>query len=67
LEPIGIDTIKKKVEDKKEESQDFRDEILNVDDKVLKRLAKIKAEKKTAATTAKKSAATPRKKSLKDS
>jgi DNA polymerase elongation subunit (family B) len=70
LDPIGIDSIKKKVEDKKEEVQDFRDEILNVDDKVLKRLAKIKAEKKTASTAAaaaKKPAATPRKKSLKDS
>jgi hypothetical protein len=70
LEPIGIEAIKKKVEEKKEETQDFRDEILNVDDKVLKRLAKIKAEKKTvstAAAAAKKPAATPRKKSLKDS
>jgi cell fate (sporulation/competence/biofilm development) regulator YmcA (YheA/YmcA/DUF963 family) len=57
--------IKKKVEDKKEEVQDFRDEILNVDDKVLQRLAKIKAEKKTAVNASK--AATPRKKSLKDS
>jgi hypothetical protein len=67
LDPIGIETIKKKVEDKKEELQDFRDEILNVDDKVLQRLAKIKAEKKTAAAASKKPAATPRKKSLKDS
>jgi hypothetical protein len=70
LEPIGIETIKKKVEEKKEEVQDFRDEILNVDDKVLQRLAKIKADKKTAATAAaeaKKPAATPRKKSLKES
>jgi hypothetical protein len=67
LEPLGIETIKKKVEEKKEEVQDFRDEILNVDDKVLQRLAKIKADKKTAATAAKKPAATPRKKSLKDS
>ena len=54
----------KKVEDKKEEVQDFRDEILNVGEKVLQRLAKIKADKKTAA---KKPAATPRKKSIKDS
>jgi DNA polymerase elongation subunit (family B) len=70
LEPIGIETIKKKVEEKKDEVQDFRDEILNVDDKVLQRLAKIKADKKIAATAtaaAKKPAATPRKKSLKDS
>jgi hypothetical protein len=70
LEPIGIEAIKKKVEEKKEETQDFRDEILNVGEKVLQRLAKIKAEKKTAATAAaaaKKPAATPRKKSIKDS
>jgi len=71
LEPIGIEAIKKKVEEKKEEPQDFRDEILNVDEKVLQRLAKIKAEKKTAsvaaAAAAKKPVATPRKKSLKDS
>ena len=66
LEPIGIDAIKKKVEEKKEEPQDFRDEILNVGEKVLQRLAKIKADKKTAAA-AKKPAATPRKKSIKDS
>jgi len=68
-EPMGIETIKKKVEEKKEEVQDFRDEILNVDDKVLQRLAKIKAEKKTTAAAAAKkpAAATPRKKSLKDS
>ena len=64
LEPIGLEMIKKKVEDKKEEVQDFRDEILNVGEKVLQRLAKIKADKKTAA---KKPAATPRKKSIKDS
>jgi hypothetical protein len=61
LEPIGIEAIKKKVEEKKEETQDFRDEILNVGEKVLQRLAKIKAQKKTVA------AATPRKKSIKDS
>jgi hypothetical protein len=70
LEPIGIETIKKKVEEKKEEVQDFRDEILNVGEKVLQRLAKIKADKKTAATAAaaaKKPVATPRKKSIKDS
>ena len=60
---MGIETIKKKVEEKKEEVQDFRDEILNVDEKVMKRLAKIKADKKTAA----KLTTTPRKKSLKDS
>jgi hypothetical protein len=57
LEPMGIEVIKKKVDEKKEEVKDFRDEILNVDEKILKRLTKIKAEKK---------AATPRKKSPKD-
>ena len=67
LEPIGLETIKKKVEDKKEEVQDFRDEILNVGEKVLQRLAKIKADKKNVAAAAKKPAATPRKKSIKDS
>jgi DNA polymerase elongation subunit (family B) len=70
LDPIGIEAIKKKVEEKNDDPKDFRDEILNVDDKILQRLAKIKAEKKTASTAAaaaKKPAATPRKKSLKDS
>ena len=57
LEPMGIEVIKKKVDEKKEEVKDFRDEILNVDEKILKRLTKIKAEKK---------ATTPRKKSNKD-
>ena len=67
------------MEEKKEEIQDFRDEILNVDEKVLQRLAKIKSDKKTAVKAATKAAtkavensektprATPRKKSIKDS
>ena len=46
MEPLGIEAIKKKAEDKKEEVKDFRDEILNVDEKVKKRLVKIKLEKK---------------------
>jgi hypothetical protein len=65
MEPIGIEAIKKKVEEKKEVPQDFRDEILNVSEKVLQRLVKIKADKKTAVTASK--VATPRKKSIKDS
>jgi hypothetical protein len=70
LDPIGIEAIKKKVEEKNDDPKDFRDEILNVDDKILKRLAKIKAKKKTAATAAAPAfspVATPIKKSIKDS
>ena len=64
LKPKGIETIKKIAVEKKEEKPDEKEQIVDVDSKVKKRLLKIKEDKKVEKKAAKTAITQTRKKKI---